>query len=203
MKAIIRRGTELVEDDLAEPVPGEGQALVSTLVCGICGSDLHALHYLDHMIGLTRRAGGMETLDPAKDVVFGHEFCAEVLDYGPGCAGTLKPGTRVVSVPAAFGPQGSELVGYSNLYPGGFAERMVLQEALLLPVPNGLDAERAFQLAHFEQLPAVGRKHFDFERNSFSADTYMRELIGGEMQTVLVNFCCRDFSFDGLIQFKP
>lgn len=143
MKAVVRRGTALVEDDLADPVPGEGQALVKTLVCGICGSDLHALHYLDHMIGLTRRAGGMETLDPAKDVVFGHEFCAEVLDYGPGCAGTLKPGTRVVSVPAAFGPQGSELVGYSNLYPGGFAERMVLQEALLLEVPNGLDSERA------------------------------------------------------------
>lgn len=143
MKAVIRRGTQLVEDEIADPLPGEGQALVRTLVCGICGSDLHALHYLDHMIGLTRRAGGMETLDPKQDVVFGHEFCAEVLDYGPGCTGTIKPGTRVVSVPAAFGPQGSELVGYSNLYPGGFAERMVLQEALLLPVPNGLDEARA------------------------------------------------------------
>ena len=31
---------------------------------------------------------------------------------------------------AAFGPAGSELVGYSNRFPGGFAERMVLQEAL-------------------------------------------------------------------------
>lgn len=143
MKAIVRRGTQLIEDDRADPVPGEGQALVSTLVCGICGSDLHALHHLDHMIALTRRAGGMENLDPAQDIVFGHEFCAEVLDYGPGCTGALKPGTRVVSVPAAFGPAGSELVGYSNRFPGGFAERMVLQEALLLPVPNGLDAERA------------------------------------------------------------
>ncbi|MFO1254536.1 MAG: zinc-binding dehydrogenase [Sphingomonadaceae bacterium] len=143
MKAVVRRGTELVDTEIAEPVPGEGQALVSTLVCGICGSDLHALHHLDHMIALTRRAGGLENLDPSQDVVFGHEFCAEVLDYGPGCTGALKPGTRVVSVPAAFSAQGSELVGYSNLYPGGFAERMVLQEALLLPVPNGLDAERA------------------------------------------------------------
>ena len=35
MKAVVRRGTQLVEDDLAEPVPGEGQVLVSTLVCGI------------------------------------------------------------------------------------------------------------------------------------------------------------------------
>lgn len=143
MKAVIRRGTELVDTEIADPVPGEGQALVSTLVCGICGSDLHALHHLDHMLALTKRAGGLETVDPARDVVFGHEFCAEVLDYGPGCSGAIKPGTRVVSVPAAFGPQGGELVGYSNRFPGGFAERMVLTEALLLPVPNGLDAERA------------------------------------------------------------
>ncbi|MFM5923257.1 MAG: zinc-binding dehydrogenase, partial [Novosphingobium sp.] len=112
-------------------------------VCGICGSDLHALHHLDHMIDLTRKAGGMENLDPKQDVVFGHEFCAEVLDYGPGCTGVIKPGTGVVSVPAAFGPQGGELVGYSNRFPGGFAERMVLTEAMLLAVPNGLDADRA------------------------------------------------------------
>ncbi len=143
MKAVVRRGTELVDTEIAEPVPGEGQALVSTLVCGICGSDLHALHHLDHMIALTSKAGGLENLDPQQDVVFGHEFCAEVLDYGPGCTGTIKPGTRVVSVPAAFGPQGGELVGYSNRFPGGFAERMVLTEAMLLAVPNGLDAERA------------------------------------------------------------
>lgn len=143
MKAVVRRGTELVDTEIADPVPGEGQALVSTLVCGICGSDLHALHYLDHMLALTKRAGGLETVDPAQDMVFGHEFCAEVLDYGPGCSGAIKPGTRVVSVPAAFGPQGGELVGYSNRFPGGFAERMVLTEAMLLAVPNGLDAERA------------------------------------------------------------
>jgi threonine dehydrogenase-like Zn-dependent dehydrogenase len=143
MKAVVRRGAELVDTEIADPIPGEGQALVSTLVCGICGSDLHALHHLDHMIALTRKAGGAESLDPTQDIVFGHEFCAEVLDYGPGCAGTLKPGTRVVSVPATFGPRGSETVGYSNRFPGGFAERMVLQEGLLLAVPNGLDAERA------------------------------------------------------------
>ncbi|MDE2562331.1 MAG: zinc-binding dehydrogenase [Sphingomonadales bacterium] len=143
MKAVVRRGGALVDTDMADPVPGEGQALVRTLVCGICGSDLHALHHLDHMVALTSRAGGSLNLDPAADVVFGHEFAAEVLDYGPGTEKRLKPGTRVVSVPAAFGPQGSELVGYSNRFPGGFAERMVLQEALLLEVPNGLDAERA------------------------------------------------------------
>ena len=143
MKAVVRRGAELVDTEIAEPVPGEGQALVSTLVCGICGSDLHALHHLDHMISLTRRAGGSDILDPSQDIVFGHEFCAEILDYGPGSTGALKPGTRVVSLPVAFGARGGETIGYSNAFPGGFAERMVLQEAMLLAVPNGLDAERA------------------------------------------------------------
>ncbi|NEW87370.1 MULTISPECIES: zinc-binding dehydrogenase [unclassified Rhodopseudomonas] len=143
MKAVVRRDGQLVDTDIAEVTPGEGQVLVKTLVCGICGSDLHALHHLDHMIALTRRAGGRPSLDPSQDVVFGHEFCAEVIDHGPGCNKTLPPGTKVVSVPAAFGPAGNELVGYSNRFPGGFAERMVLQEALLLEVPNGLDDARA------------------------------------------------------------
>ncbi len=143
MKAVVRRNSTLVDTDMAEPVPGEGQVLVKTLVCGICGSDLHALHHLDHMVAMTRRAGGNDTIDPASDMVFGHEFSAEILDFGPGCERLLKAGTPVVSMPAAIGPLGSELVGYSNRFPGGFAEQMVLQEALLLPVPNGLDAERA------------------------------------------------------------
>ena len=45
MKAVIRRGGTLVCEEMADPVPGEGQTLVKSLACGICGSDLHALHY--------------------------------------------------------------------------------------------------------------------------------------------------------------
>jgi threonine dehydrogenase-like Zn-dependent dehydrogenase len=46
-------------------------------------------------------------------------------------------------MPFAFGPQGFGAVGYSNEYPGGFGELMVLNEPMLLEVPNGLDPERA------------------------------------------------------------
>ena len=35
-------------------------------------------------------------MDLSRDVVFGHEFCCEVLDYGPGTARKLKPGTQSV-----------------------------------------------------------------------------------------------------------
>ena len=145
MRAVVRRGDKLVCDEIAEIEPGPGQTLVKTLCCGICGSDLHALHHLDHMVELSKRSGGGlgSGLDPAKDVVFGHEFCAEVLDHGPDTQGRFKPGTRVVSVPVAFGATGMEAIGYSNRLPGGFAERMVLSEMMLLEVPNGLSDQQA------------------------------------------------------------
>ncbi|MFN3522444.1 MAG: zinc-binding dehydrogenase [Phenylobacterium sp.] len=144
MRAVIRRNKQLVCDEIDELVPGEGQVLVRTLACGICGSDLHALHHMEHMIETSRRAGGGAlNFDPSADTVFGHEFCAEILDHGPGAAKTLKAGTRVVSVPATLTADGVELLGYSNRLPGGFAERMLLTEAMVLPVPNGLPTEAA------------------------------------------------------------
>lgn len=144
MKAVIRRDKRLVCDEIEDLRPAEGQVLVKTLACGICGSDLHALHHMEHMIDLSRRAGGLDTgFDPAADTVFGHEFCAEILDHGPGSAKTLKAGTRVVSVPMTMHGGGVELLGFSNRLPGGFAEQMLLTEAMVLPVPNGLPTDKA------------------------------------------------------------
>ena len=143
MRAVVRRAGKLICDDIDELDPGPGQVRVKTLLCGICGSDLHALHHLDHMVEMGRRSGGGGgDLDPAADIVFGHEFCAEVLESGPG-ATRLKPGTRVVSMPVNMSPTRFDAVGYSNVYPGGFAERMILTEMLLLEVPNGLSTEHA------------------------------------------------------------
>jgi threonine dehydrogenase-like Zn-dependent dehydrogenase len=75
MRAVVRRSGKLICDEIADLEPGPGQTLVRTLACGICGSDLHALHHLDHMVDMTRRAGGGDRLNPAQDIVFGHEFC--------------------------------------------------------------------------------------------------------------------------------
>ncbi len=144
MKAVVKRGNALeLDTNFAEPTPGEGQVLVRTLACGICGSDLHALHHLDHMADMSRRSGSLSNLNPNADIVFGHEFAFEVLDYGKNTARRLPTGTVCTSFPAAAGPQGMELVGYSNLFPGGFSELMVLQEELLLPVPEGLPVDLA------------------------------------------------------------
>jgi len=144
MRAAIRRGTAIVCEEIEERPLGPGQVRAKTLACGICGSDLHAVHFLDRMVELGQRSGGGVNLDPARDVVFGHEFAAEIIEHGPGTSGALKAGTRVVSVPAAISPEGAmELIGYSNLYPGGYSERVILTEAMLLEIPNGLSNEAA------------------------------------------------------------
>jgi hypothetical protein len=36
-----------------------------------------------------------------------------------------------------MGPAGLEVIGFSPTLPGGFGELMVLQEAMLMPVPEG------------------------------------------------------------------
>jgi threonine dehydrogenase-like Zn-dependent dehydrogenase len=75
--------------------------------------------------------------------VLGHEFCGEVVDHRPGTSLRLGAGTQVVGLPYVTGPAGAEYVGYSNRFPGGFAERMVLTEKLLFAVPHELPSEHA------------------------------------------------------------
>ena len=47
------------------------------------------------------------------------------------------------SLPALLTPEGPKGIGYSNENIGGYAERMLLSEPLLLEVPNGLASEHA------------------------------------------------------------
>jgi threonine dehydrogenase-like Zn-dependent dehydrogenase len=142
MRAAVTRDGRLDVVDVEDPAPGPGHVLVRPLSTGICGSDLHALADFSNFAGLLDRVGA-PSLDASADTVFGHEFCAEILEHGPDTAGTLPVGTRVCSVPLILGEGGVEQIGYSNRYPGALAERMVLQEALLLPVPDSLDTNIA------------------------------------------------------------
>jgi threonine dehydrogenase-like Zn-dependent dehydrogenase len=143
MRAAVMRDRRLVVDDVADPTPGPGEVLVKTLACGICGSDLHALKHADRMVEASRRTGSPFVLDVARDLVMGHEFCAEIVDYGPETTRGLRPGTRVCSLPLLVRGSDVQLVGYSNDTPGGYAEYMRLTEALLLEVPNGLSPQHA------------------------------------------------------------
>lgn len=143
MRAVVRRNKQLVCDEVPDPVPGPGEVLVKSLACGICGSDLHALTQFETMLALGERTGEKSRTDPARDIIFGHEYCAEIVGYGPDTKQTLPVGARVTSMPIAIRPDGFEAVGFSNTYPGAYAERMVLSEAMLLPVPDGVTDHQA------------------------------------------------------------
>src|SRR6478735_12006477 len=143
MKAAIFRGGDIVVDTLPVPVPATGQALVKVLACGICGSDLHAAKHSHRMVEVSRRIPGRIPMDLDRDVVMGHEFCCELIDYGPKTEKKLKPGTRVCAMPVMLTADGPKGMGYSNAFVGGYAEQMLLAAPLMLEVPNGLPTEHA------------------------------------------------------------
>ncbi|HSB87827.1 MAG TPA: zinc-binding dehydrogenase [Ilumatobacteraceae bacterium] len=150
MRAAVMRDWQLRVDDIPDPVPGPGQVLTKVLACGICGSDLHLLQHgaesRELMLELEADRPPdpvqMKIFEPQRDTVMGHEFCCEVLELGPDC-GNLSVGDIVVSLPVAFDAGGLHPVGFSNVYNGGYAERMVLNEMLAIKVPAGISAELA------------------------------------------------------------
>ena len=143
MRAAVMRNKQIVVDDLPDPVPGSGEVLVKTLACGICGSDLHMVQHADKMMDSMRDTGAPFVPNLLADVVMGHEFCAEILEFGPNTLKRVPIGARVVSMPISFRGGRPQAVGYSDAVPGGYGELMVLTEPLLLEVPNGLSTEHA------------------------------------------------------------
>lgn len=140
--AVLRDGRMVYRDDLPEPVPGPGQVLVAVRSCGICGSDLHfAAHGADVLTLTAEMAGGMD-IDLGRDIFMGHEFSAEILEAGPDTE-TFPAGTLITSIPVLISGKHVEPIVYSNTTLGGYAERMLLSAPLLVPIPNGLDAQRA------------------------------------------------------------
>ena len=150
------REGRIVVDDIDEPPLEAGQIRVKTLACGICGSDLHALHHADQIVEMGRHATDPgdplrpQIMDPSRDVVMGHEFSAEVVELGAGAA--HREGDIVVSMPLLMASTGIHPLGYDNTVPGGYGETMVLNDMMALDVPNGLDA----RLAALTEPMAVG-----------------------------------------------
>jgi threonine dehydrogenase-like Zn-dependent dehydrogenase len=138
VRAVVCTNAELEVMDRPEPVPGRGQVRIQVLRCGICGSDLHARHGRDEWADMAARAGYERFARSDQPIVFGHEFSGEVAEYGPGCAGTVPTGTPVVALPLIRGAQGIDTVGLSAHAPGAYAEQLLAQESLMLPVPNAL-----------------------------------------------------------------
>ena len=150
MRAAVMRDWSLRVDDIPEPIAGAGQVLTKVLACGICGSDLHMLVHGEESRRLSAEMSADQPpsalspimFEPHIDTVMGHEFCCEVLDLGPGVS-NLKQGDIIVSFPVTFDEQGVHGVGFSNKYPGGYSQRLVVNEMMSIKVPNGLSPELA------------------------------------------------------------
>jgi threonine dehydrogenase-like Zn-dependent dehydrogenase len=142
MRAVTCTAAELAVVELPEPRPADQQLLLDVLRCGICGSDLHARHHADELASAAAAAGYDEAMRPEDTVVLGHEFVGEVLETGPGARGH-PTGTRVVAMPLLRVQGAVHPTGLSRHAPGAYAERVAVEAALAMPVPNGLDTDIA------------------------------------------------------------
>ena len=139
MRAVTLRQGELALREIPMPAPQRGQVLVRTLACAICASDHH---YMDHPEVSQADESGMRVHAPDCDVVMGHEFCGEVVAYGPGCRERWPVGAHITSTPALVGADGMRIIGMAPDAPGGFGEYFLLSEFLAREVPADVDVTR-------------------------------------------------------------
>jgi propanol-preferring alcohol dehydrogenase len=130
-------GRPLVVEDVATPVPEQGQVLVRVETSGLCHTDIHAAH-------------GDWPVKPAPPFIPGHEGVGIVERVGPGVT-RLHEGDRV-AVPWlgwACGACEACASGWETLCPnarytgytvnGGFAEYVIADAAFAGLVPEGID----------------------------------------------------------------
>jgi len=152
MKVVTCRKAELEVVDRPAPTLEKGHLLLEVVRCGICGSDLHARHHADAMADAAATAGYDRAMRFDDEVVLGHEFCGEVVEHGPRTSKKIKTGTLVVAMPLVRTRGTVHPIGLSSEAPGAYAEQVVVQQALSMPVPNGLSPE----LAALTEPMAVG-----------------------------------------------
>jgi len=143
VKAVNCREGQLEVVDRPTPVPEREQVLIDVLRCGICGSDLHARHHCNEMADVAFETGYEDLMRSDQDIVMGHEFCGEIVEYGLGCRRSVPTGTTVVALPLLRTRGTIHAIGLSAAAPGAYAEQLLVQESLTVPVPNGLPPEVA------------------------------------------------------------
>jgi threonine dehydrogenase-like Zn-dependent dehydrogenase len=143
VRAVSCTNAKLEVVDRPVPTPAKGQLLIDVLRCGICGSDLHARHHCDELAEVMDELGYDAFMRSHQQVVFGHEFCGEVVDHGPGTRKAPSAGTPVVALPLLRRGKEVHAIGLSTAAPGAYAEQVVVEQSLTFPVPNGLSSEMA------------------------------------------------------------
>jgi L-iditol 2-dehydrogenase len=124
-----RGGARFTLDEVPDPAPGPGQALVAVRAAGICGTDVHATQ-------------GLFPWTPP--LVMGHEYTGVIQDVGRGVSKRLigravacEPSYGCGACPECKEQRVSQCARCTRV--GGFAERVALPVANLHPLPRGLD----------------------------------------------------------------
>ena len=143
MKAVTCTNAKLEVVERPTLTPAKGQLLIDVIRCGICGSDLHARHHRDELADVMAETGYDDFMRSDQSVVFGHELCGEVVDYGPRTRKAPRVGTPVVAIPLVRRGKELQWIGLSTEAPGAYAEQLIVEQSLTFPVPNGLAPEIA------------------------------------------------------------
>ena len=152
MRAVGCKQATLAVVERPTPVPAKGQVLIDVVRCGICGSDLHVRNHCDELAEVMTESGYDAFMRSDQEVVLGHEFSGEIVEHGPGCRKSSPTGTPVVALPLLRRGKDVHAIGLSTAAPGAYAEQLVVEESLAVPVPNGLSPE----LAALTEPMAVG-----------------------------------------------
>lgn len=133
-------GNPMRVEEVPDPCPGPGEALVKVAACGVCRTDLEYLHE------------GTRPMKPFP-IILGHEVSGTVAGLGEGVEG-LAPGQRVVAAftfPCGTCPWCRG--GRENICPragilgasrdGGFAQYVAVPAQALFPLPPSLPLEES------------------------------------------------------------
>ncbi|WP_185965210.1 zinc-binding dehydrogenase [Glacieibacterium frigidum] len=161
MRAAVLRDRSFSVETRPMPVPGPGEVLLKTRLCGICGSDLHLFKHAAEIARLGEELGA-PAQDLTKGLVLGHEYVGEVAAFGPGTAQALKIGDRVCSVPFLLKNGAPAPIGANVEIDGAYAEYFLGTEALLLRIPDGVpDAAAALVEPLGIGIHAVAKSRID------------------------------------------
>jgi (R,R)-butanediol dehydrogenase/meso-butanediol dehydrogenase/diacetyl reductase len=132
MRAVVVAGPRrLAVENVPDPTPEPGQAVLRVSACGICGSDLH-MHQAGYL---------------PEGAVMGHEFCGEVVE----AAGDLRVGERVCALPVLSCGRCERCRSGLGVYctsqralglgpaPGAFAEYVAVAAHEAVRLPDGVD----------------------------------------------------------------
>ena len=137
MRAAVLYDQAFVIETRPVPVPGPGEVLLKTRLCGICGSDLHLFKHAAEIAKLGAELGA-PAQDMTKGLVLGHEYVAEVVGFGTDTAQALAIGDRVVSVPFLIRDGAPMPIGAHVDVAGAYGQFFLGSEMLLLKVPDGV-----------------------------------------------------------------